>query len=51
MPDLDSPGGGAVPSARKERRRIITDDAAGIAMYSTAIGLVSAIILAIVIVA
>lgn len=51
MTDATKPGAGVVPSARAERRRVMTDDAAGIAMYSTAIALITAIIVAVVIVA
>lgn len=51
MTDATKPGAGVVPSARAERRRVMTDDAAGIAMYSTAIALITAIIVVVVIVA
>ena len=51
MPDLRSSDRKAVPSARAERRRIMTDDAAGIAAYLTAIALITAIVVAVVILA
>jgi hypothetical protein len=48
MPDKNKPGSGVVPSARAERKRMLSDDTLGLVVYAAALAVISSVILAIV---